>query len=155
VLLVGRNGTPAISDGLRTLERASPWRLVPLWGSLALGVLGLLHVLLVGPYRAARGRMGRRDPLLAPTLAVLVLIVACALLARQPILQLGDRTAASMLLAAASSMLALAAALGLWQALRAAPTRPGRLRDAIALAALVQWLVVLATWGLLPLRLWA
>jgi hypothetical protein len=41
-VLLSTNRGPAFSNGLGTYERVSLWRMVPLWVSLAAGVLGLL-----------------------------------------------------------------------------------------------------------------
>ncbi|HEY0154903.1 MAG TPA: serine hydrolase domain-containing protein [Longimicrobium sp.] len=148
VLLSTERG-PALSNGLSTYERVSLWRMVPLWASLVAGVLGLLYVFSFGLYRAARGRLRPADPLLAPFVVALAACIAGVLLWRQPVLQLGDLTATNVFLAVVTGALPIAAALGLWRAGRTSWL------DSVALAAVLQWTLVLAVWGLLPLRLWA
>jgi CubicO group peptidase (beta-lactamase class C family) len=148
VLLDTERG-PAVSDGLHTYERVSLWRLVPLWASLAGGVLGLLYILSRGLYEAIRRRLRPADPLFAPFVVALAAVAASVLLYRQPVLQLGDFTPANVLLAVVTGALPLAAAFGLWRA-----GRRSRM-DSVALTAVLQWTLVLAWWGLLPLRLWA
>lgn len=151
VLLSTERG-PAFSNGLGTYERVSLWRMVPLWASLAVGMLGLLYILLRGLYQAARRRLGPRHPVFMPFVVALAAAVAGFLLFRQPVLQLGDRTPASVFLALVTGALPIAAAFGLWRA--GMPSRRSWI-DALALAAVLQWTFVLAWWGLLPLRLWA
>jgi CubicO group peptidase (beta-lactamase class C family) len=148
VLLSTERGA-ALSNGLSTYERVSLWWMVPLWASLMAGVLGILYVLLFGLYRAARGRLRPADPLFAPFVVTLAACIAGVLLWRQPVLQLGDLTAANVFLAVATGALPIAAALGLWRAGRTSWL------DSVALAAVLQWTLILAVWGLLPLRLWA
>jgi CubicO group peptidase (beta-lactamase class C family) len=154
VLLTTRDGGRAYSDGTHTYERASLRRMVPLWASLVAGVLGLCYILVVGTYRVLRRRR-TGDPLRAPLVATVVTVVAGALFARQSVLALGDATAVNMLLAIGTGALPIAALAGLWYWKRLRPTGHAPVRDAAALVALLQWALVLAAWGLLPLRLWA
>lgn len=148
VLLTTERG-PAFSNGLATYERVSLWRMAPLWASLAAGLLGLLYIIMRGLYRAARRRLRPADPIFATFVVALAAIVAGVLFMRQPVLQLGDLTPVNLSLAAVTGALPIAAALGLWRAGRTSWI------DAVALAAVLQWTLVLAWWGLLPLRLWA
>lgn len=153
VLMMGER-RPSISDGLRTYERMSLWRLVPLWASLLGGLAGLVYVLLRGLARSARRRLRAGDPVFAAFLVAVAAVGAGVLLAQQPVLRMGDPTLANGLLAIVTGALPLAAALGLWRALRVRPASRTAWADAVALAAVLQWALVLAWWGLLPLRLW-
>lgn len=153
VLMMGEHG-PSISDGLRTYERMSLWRLVPLWASLAAGMAGLVYVLLRGLVQSVRRRLRAGHPVFAPFLVAVAGAGAGVLLVQQPVLRMGDPTPANVLLAIATGALPLAAALGLWRALRVRPASRAASADAVALAAVLQWTLVLAWWGLLPLRLW-
>jgi CubicO group peptidase (beta-lactamase class C family) len=154
VLLTLSDGAPAISDGLRTYERASAGRMLPLWASLAAGLLGMLYIVVQGVQRGVRGRLCWGDPLVATLLVTCAGLIVSLLLVRQSVLRLGDATPANVLLAVVTGALPCAVALGLWRsARRARAARPWML-DGIALAAVLQWTAVLAAWGLLPLRLW-
>jgi hypothetical protein len=102
-----------------------------------------------GLYSAVRRRLRPADPIFAPFVVALVAIVAGVLFMQQPVLQLGDATPVNIFLAVVTGALPLAAALGLWRASRTSWI------DAVGLAAVLQWTLVLAWWGLLPLRLWA
>ena len=157
-VLMQEEGRHVLSDGLRSYERASMLRMLVLWGSLALGVAGLLYVLAAGAYRAARRSLGRGDHLFAPLLSLLGLLLPLPFLYFQSFLRLGDATIASVLLALATGALPLAMAFGLarcWRS-RGTAAEAGTLAkwDWVALLAALQLLLVLAWWGLLPLRLW-
>ncbi|KIQ96083.1 FmtA-like protein [Lysobacter sp. A03] len=70
---------------------------------------------------------------------------------RQSFLQLGDPTTASIVLAVVTAALPLAMLFGL--GVHAQAPRP-RALDAAALLAVLQWILVLAAWGLMPMRMW-
>ncbi|WP_198043901.1 serine hydrolase domain-containing protein [Janthinobacterium sp. 1_2014MBL_MicDiv] len=157
-VLLQEEGRHVLSDGLRSYERASMLRMLVLWGSLALGAAGLLYVLLAGLYRAARRTLGRGDHLFAPLLSLLSLALPLPFYFFQSWLRLGDVTVASVLLALATGALPLAMAFGLarcWRS-RGTAAEAGTLEkwDWVALLAALQLLLVLAWWGLLPLRMW-
>ena len=157
-VLMQEDGKHILSDGLRSYERASMLRMLVLWGSLALGAAGLLYVLLVGAYRAARRTLGRGEHLFVPLLSLLALLLPLPFFYFQSYLRLGDVTLASVLLALATGALPLAMAYGLarcWRSFGAA-AETGTLAkwDWVALLAALQLLLVLAWWGLLPLRMW-
>lgn len=152
VLLRAQDGTRLVTDGLRTFEQVPLTKMVLLWASLAAGLAGLLYVLLRGLWRLfARRQVGRvRNALAVPLAATLALLLPVPFFLTQSFLELGDRTVASLLLMAATAALAPAMAWGLWRALRAKACF-----DCLALAAVLQFLAVLAAWGLIPFRLWA
>lgn len=157
-VLMQEDGKHVLSDGLRSYERASMLRMLVLWGSLALGAAGLLYVLVVGVWRAARRSLGRGDHLFAPLLSLLALLLPLPFFYFQSYLRLGDVTIASVLLALATGALPLATAFGLARCWRsrgtAAEAGSWAKWDWVALLAALQLLLVLAWWGLLPLRLW-
>ena len=157
-VLMQEDGKHILSDGLRSYERASMLRMLVLWGSLALGAAGLLYVLLVGAYRAARRTLGRGDHLFAPLWSLLALLLPLPFFYFQSCLRLGDVTLASVLLALATGALPLAMAYGLARCWRSfgVSAETGTLAkwDWVALLAALQLLLVLAWWGLLPLRMW-
>ncbi|UQV43550.1 beta-lactamase family protein [Janthinobacterium lividum] len=157
-VLMQEDGKHVLSDGLRSYERASMLRMLVLWGSLALGMAGLLYVLVVGVWRAALRSLGRGDHLFAPLLSMLALLLPLPFFYFQSYLRLGDVTIASVLLALATGALPLATAFGLARCWRsrgtAAEAGSWAKWDWVALLAALQLLLVLAWWGLLPLRLW-
>lgn len=152
VLLAAPDGARLVSNGIRSWERVAPWRLLLAWTSVAAGMLGLFYVLVAGAIRLGRRRMSLRDPLLPPFAGALLLLLPLPFFYRQSFLQLGDLTVASGLLAVATTALPAAMLAGL------ALARHGqrfRSTEAAAMLAILQLSLVLAVWGLLPLRLWA
>lgn len=149
VLLQAADGQRMVSDGLRTFVRIKSGLIWALWGSLGLGLLGLVYLTLVLPIVSWR----RRRSILQPAAAApLLLLGGAGLMALQPFEQLGDPTVGSILLFAGSLGLPLGAAV---QGALALSRRPLWWKpDLIAAAAVVQWAAVLAGFGLLPLALW-
>jgi CubicO group peptidase (beta-lactamase class C family) len=154
VLFRGSDGARALSDGYQTHERIGLGRIVPLWISAAAGVLGLAYLLVTGLARLARRSLAPGHPVFAPLASVLLLMAAAALFTRQSMLQLGDATLVNVSLAAATGALPFAMIFGLGR--QGAARRRGWFAtlDALAMAGVLQWAVVLAWWGLVPLRLW-
>lgn len=149
-LLTGPGGERMITDGLRTF-RLVPSLLIPsLWLSLALGIIGMLYALTVLPMRARRHYRRMLQPL---AIAPLLLLAGAGLIYFQPFIHLGDRTAASIVLAAGSIALPIGAMI---QAVLALRHRTGLWQLEIGSAlAVLQWCIVLAVFGLVPLVLWA
>jgi CubicO group peptidase (beta-lactamase class C family) len=151
VLLTGAGGERLISDGLRTHRQVHPVTYWSMAASLALGLLGLAWFLLVVPVRAALGR----EPLVVPGVAgTALLVLPLPLFLLQSYTQLGDPTAASVSLYAASAALPL---LMLWQAWQSVRRREGLAHGRVNLVAAVlvlQWCAVLAVWGMVPFALW-
>ena len=154
VLLAPAGGARALSRGTQTWRQASVPELASLWLSLAAGVLGVGYVFLAGGVRILARRLHVTQPLVVPWLAVLALALPLPLFLRQSFLQLGDFTAASALLAATTAALPLAMLVGLWRQLRCKARGWWARLDMLAMLAILQWTMVLAAWGLLPLRLW-
>ncbi len=148
-LLTSRDGERIVTTGTQSYARVALPSLLALWGSLAAGVLGLAVVVVRAGTRIARRCVAPADPLVVPMAGALALLVPLPFFYRQPLVQLGDVTAASALLAIATGALPLAMAAGLVLAWR----RRARVDGAASLAVL-QACAVLAAGGLLPLRLW-
>lgn len=153
-LLVADGGARVIANDHQSYARVSAVRLAALWASLVAGALGLLYVLVAGFARLARRRSRRIDPLRLPWFGVIALALPVPLFARQSFLQLGDPTVASGMLTFVTVMLPLAMLAGLGR-LMSGPRSRGAAVDAVALLAVLQWVAVLAVWGLMPVRLWA
>lgn len=154
-LLTSAQGKRVISTGLQSYEQISLLKLAPLWASLVAGTLGLLWVLLSGLARALTGRLSQSHPLTVPLLGVLALLLPLPLLLTQSLLQLGDVTPGSVLLAVATAALPLTMVVGLGLYFRHRRKGKVAMLDALAIGSVLQWALVLAAWGLLPLRLWA
>lgn len=155
VLLEGEENEYLISDGFKTYEKVSSVYLAAHWFSVILGLGGLTWLLMAGfvAFLRYRSQMPRRPEF--PAFLVLALFfVPIPFFMTQSFMALGDFTVASALLAAATLLLPFGMFL---TAIRAAKTwkksRINRLHGWAALFVL-QWCFVLATAGMLPLRLW-
>jgi hypothetical protein len=115
---------------------------------------GLAYLLAAGTARLLRGRLAPSDALFPPLLAGIALLLPLPFFLSQPVLALGDRTTASLLLAGATGALPLSVIAGLVLRCRRWQNSRRALLDTAALLATLQCLLVLAIWGLLPFRLW-
>lgn len=155
VLLIGEDGQRVLSDGLRSHVQVPAWRIIVPGLLLSIAIVGVVIMMLAGAMFAIRGRLRWQNPIFLPFLAGAAWLLPIALLYRQSLLELGDRTVASMTLAGVSLLLPLAlltgTAMGLhgWQRTE----RGTRLLTACLLATL-PGVGLLVAWQLLPLRLW-
>jgi len=157
VLLRSAAGVPVVSDGMRTLERVSDVNVWGLWLSGAAGVVGLAYLLVVGVVRsvgALRRGGWREEPLRWPALCLVLLLLAPALYLTQSFLAIGDTTPANVAMAVLTAALPAALVVGGVQRLRAGLGTLGARLDLGAIVGLLQWCVVLAAWGLVPLVMW-
>jgi len=146
---------PMFSDGFRNYQKANLWALVPLWVSAIIGLAGLGYVVTAGFISTIRRKWSRSCPILPAYLACMSLLLPVPFFAAQSFLQLGDLTFASGLLTIVTGLLPLTLAVSCWRCYRRTASHPGLRVDLVAMLALLQWCLVLAYWGLLPLRLWA
>ncbi|MEJ1095781.1 MULTISPECIES: serine hydrolase domain-containing protein [unclassified Pseudoxanthomonas] len=155
VLLKTASGTRTFSTGSQSYDRIPTVKLASLWLSLALGMLGLLHLLTAGVVRLLMRRLHVSQPVFLPNLGVLALLLTLPLFFGQSFLQLGDLTLASGALAVTTAALPLTMMAGLLLHLRRRPAGRPAFIDALAMLAVLQWTLVLTAWEILPLRLWA
>ena len=148
------NGERRLSDGLRTYRREPIAKMLWLWTSAALGIVGLLYVLLRGGWLLVRGQLRTASTLTLPLAAVLMLFAPIPFFFSQSFLALGDLSMASGLLAFATGALPLAMVLGLIRLLMRRRTIRRPALDCAALLAVTQWTIVLAAWGMLPFVMW-
>jgi hypothetical protein len=156
VLAEMSDGT-AISDGQRTWERVSLVRLGALWASAVAGLLGVLHLLVVGTTRTVRAyRRGdwRGEPMAWPVLVLALLVLAPTLYLTQSFMAIGDPTIANVTLAALTALLPLTTITALITRARTGMRTTGAKLDFISMLMALQWFGVLAYWNLLPLTLW-
>lgn len=154
-LIATHDGERVISTGTQSYRRTSLSGLVLLWVSLAAGLLGALWLLLPGVLALLMPRGTPNRTILIPFAGMVALLLPLPFFLAQSFLQLGDLTFASGLLATVTAFLPVTMLAGMLLNLR---HRPWSLRtgiDVAAMLALLQWTIVLAAWGLLPLRLWA
>jgi CubicO group peptidase (beta-lactamase class C family) len=138
------------SDGTNTWQRISAWRYYAQAASFAAGIAGLLALLLLVAWRFLR-----RDRAWTPaTFACLLMLAPLPLFALQPFVAIGDVTAASVMLFAASAALPLLTIGHLAWAVRGRERERAWRWHAVAAVAALQWCVVLAVYGLLPFATW-
>lgn len=154
-LISTSDGERVISSGTQSYQRTSLSYLVMLWASLAAGLLGTLWLLVSGALALLMPRRTPNRTVLIPFAGVLALVLPLPFFLRQSFLQLGDLTIASGLLAAVTALLPLTMLAGLFLHLRRRPWPLRKRVDVVAMLAVLQWTVMLAACGLLPLRLWA
>lgn len=154
-LIATHDGERVISTGTQSYRRTSLSGLVLLWASLVFGLLGASWLLLSGVFALLMRRGTPNRTILIPFAGMVALLLPLPFFLGQSFLQLGDLTMASGLLAIVTALLPVTMLAGLFLNLRHRPW-PLRTRiDVAAMLAVLQWTVVLAVWGLLPLRLWA
>lgn len=153
-LIATPDGRRVIGTGLQSYERASLVRMALLWASLIAGLLGCVWLLASGVLVLVRRKASNRAVLI-PFAGLLALLLPLPFFHRQSFLQLGDLTFASALLAAVTALWPLTLLAGLIAALRRRPWSLRTTMDATAMLAVLQWVAVLAWWGLVPLRMWA
>ncbi len=157
VLLRHADGRTLIADGQRTFEWVPGSRIFALWASAAGGIASLLYVLGLGGTRtlgAFRRGEWRSEPLVAPTLCLLLLILAPVLYLTQSFLAIGDPTPANVTVAVLTATLPLTLVLAAVRRVRAGVATRAARADLVALMAALQWCAVLGAWGLIPLALW-
>lgn len=146
------DGARTLSASYLTLRRIGTLEFAALWAITAGGLLALPYFLLAPLWRRRSVRHAWREP---GFVAVSALAIALGALALQPWQRLGEPTVATVMLAAASLALPLAAAWELWRAwrhrVRAGASR-GRIVAALALLAFVG---LLAAFGLWPVGTWS
>lgn len=149
-VVVNHDGMRILSDGTRSWRKASPVMHYLLWAGLGLGLAGLAWFLVATPVLAWR----RHRRLFEPAFLALVAIVPVGwLVYRMPFTQWGDPELPALLLALVTLSLPAAVALQAWRSWQARKSLWQA--DAAAAAMALQWLAVLAWFGLIPLRLWS
>ena len=155
VLLRDNYGEPILSDGYRTYKLVNPALIFGLWFSLGLGIAGMLWFLVTGGIALKQhGRAGFLRPQGIALVGVLGLLVPIPVFFTQSFMALGDKTAASLLLAGSTILLPLTMVLAHWKIVQSkVRTRSGTLHG-IAAVAVLQWCAILFYFDMLPFRLW-
>jgi len=156
VFLRGEGGEYLLSDGFKTYEKVSIANLGTHWLSILLGLGGLAWLFLTGVISIVRYRSNILKQTEAPAfVAIVLLFVPLPFFMTQSFMALGDFTPASVLLAAATSLLPAGMVLTI---VRARQTWKGsylNLIHGLAAVFVLQWCAVLFVSGMLPMRLWA
>ncbi len=154
VLMTSVDGKRLVSDGFRTYEQISAWQIVPIWLSLALGLLGIFWLLISGVGALAMRKLTISSALFVPFMSCIALLLPIPAFFSQSFLQLGDLTLASGLLTLVTALLPLAMIYGLWRSFRMPEGGRIVVANALSMILVLQWCVVLSFWGFMPLNLW-
>jgi CubicO group peptidase (beta-lactamase class C family) len=155
VFLRGEAGQYRLSDGFKTYEKVSSVFLYAHWLSVLLGLLGLVWLSLAGIVGLLRYRTHMIKRPEAPAfVSLLLLFVPIPFFLTQSFMALGDLTLASVLLAIVSLLLPVGMLLTLLRIKNLQSKSRVVVLHGLAAGFVLQWCLVLANAGLLPLRLW-
>jgi CubicO group peptidase (beta-lactamase class C family) len=155
VLLTSAEGRRVLSDGIRNFEQVSLAKIVLLWTSVGAGVLGILYTLIAGIASIVKRRSSPSHPMFFPFVATLALLLPLPLFYLQSLLELGDITVASVTLAIVTTTLPVGMIFGLVRLTYGGARSSAQLLEVMAVIAVLQAIAVLASYGLMPLRLWS
>ncbi|MEQ9561605.1 MAG: serine hydrolase domain-containing protein, partial [Woeseiaceae bacterium] len=151
----GPDGEYLLGDGFQTFEKLPAVYLFAHWISILLGLTGLVWVLLFGAVSLVRHRSGMlRRPESPAFIASVLLFVPVPFFFAQSFMSLGDVTPASVLLAAVTLLLPLGMLLSILLTRKKWQTSWTSWLHLLAAVFVLQWCVVLAASGMLPLMLW-
>lgn len=155
VFLRGEERQYRISDGFKTYEKVPGAFLYAHWLSVSLGLLGLIWLFLAGFIGLLRYRSNMIKRPEAPAFVTLLLLfIPIPFFLAQSFMALGDLTLASVLLAIVSLLLPVGMLLTLLPIMNLQSKSRVVVLHGLAAGFVLQWCVVLANAGLLPLRLW-
>ena len=155
VLYRDQQNKPLITDGFVTYEKLNTFYLLSLWISLIVGGLGILFILVAGIIRFIRKRKAFiKEPLFVPFLSVCCLFIPLPFFLSQSFIALGDLTTASLLTALVTGFLPLAILFGCWKYFKNGISERRKKFELLAVISVLQWVIVLSFWGMIPLRLW-
>ena len=144
-----------LGDGFNTYEKVNKAYLLMLAVSLLAGLGGMVWFFVMGLISIFRYRsraLGRPETL--GLFGLLGLVLPIPLFLSQSFMALGDLTPASALLAVATAGLPLAM-IAVWLKTRMRPSFGSFQRvHQFAAICVIQWCMVLAAYGMLPLMLW-
>lgn len=155
LFLTGADGEYLMTTGFSTLQKTDARYLLALWVSLGCGVAGLTWFLFAGTAVVVRHpRQAIRHPVAPAWMAVIGLFLPLPLFFQQSFMALGDPTPGSLLLAVATACLPLGMMVTIAMVVRAERRSTATLIHGLAATAVLQWCLILAIFGMLPLRLW-
>jgi len=153
-VLYKSEGKKVISDGLRTYEKTSGYWIGTMWLSMVIGILGLIVILIKGLILLFRQQLFGSEIMTIPFLSIISLIMPIPFFFNQSFLELGDLTIASFLLALVTGILPVSLLIGIWKVLKKKYAKDLLQIDALAIMSLLQWMIVLFAWEMIPFRLW-
>lgn len=152
-LTITSDGTRALTNGFSTDVRTSAATVMALWSSCIAGILGAVYVVVIGFGLLLRGRL-IQHAMVTPFIALTALLLPLPFFLGQSFMRLGELTIANGLLAITTALLPIATVAGIYLLVRRWCAGVPSVLHLAALLALLQWTMVLAAGGLLPLMLW-
>lgn len=155
VLLRDENNEPLLSDGYRTYSKTNPAIIYGLWFSLGLALAGMLWFVTTGAFAIKRkGMAGFLTPQGIALAGILGLLLPIPVFFTQSFMALGDKTPASLMLAAATVLLPLTMLVTHSKIVRSKSRNSIDTLHGVAAVCVLQWCATLYYFDLLPLRLW-
>jgi hypothetical protein len=150
------DGAYLLSDGFQTFRKVPAIYLFAHWASVLLGLGGLIWFVVSGLISLTQSaRTFLQNPMAPAFAAIILLLLPVPFFMTQPFMALGDFTIASGLLALVTTLLPIGMAFTFFRTIRRKERGILASTHAIMAFFVVQWCIVLAAGGLLPLRLWA
>jgi CubicO group peptidase (beta-lactamase class C family) len=151
-IIFDEQGDIFISDGLSTFKRQPAFIVLGYWVSLLLGAVGFLTICSVGIARLLTRKTQRLNVIAWPIINLFAFSIPVFLFYKQPFLQFGEMSLASISLATISGLLPCTLLLSILLGLNRRCAWSSR--DALASGMLLQLCVVLFWWDLLPIVFW-
>lgn len=149
------NGALYFSDGLDTYKKINRGYLFFLWFSFLAGLAGVVFTLAIGiKALLTRGTRFIKTSIAIPFLATVLLFLPIPFFFLQSFVSLGDKTVASVLAALVTFILAFGFLYGMWREFRIMKSQKKFSYDFLAMFSVMQLLLVLFYYGLIPLMLW-
>ena len=156
VFMRGEEGEYLVSDGFNTFRKVPTGYLAAHWVSVSLGAVGFIWLFVTGIVSLVRYRaVALHRPETPAWIALLLLFVPVPLFMTQSFMAMGDLTLASGALAAVTLLLPVGMALTILRIAKQSDRSRTTLLHGLAAAFVLQSCAVVATAGLLPLRLWS
>jgi hypothetical protein len=155
VFYKNEENTPIISDGISSLKKTNGLFLLSHWISFCLGCIGLLYLLVSGTIQFIRNK--RRifeKPVWFSFLSIVLLFVPIPFFFLQSFISIGDLTMASLLLGISTLFLPFGLVTTAWFYVKIGMPKLYHKTDFLAVIFALQWVAILAYWGLIPFRLW-
>ncbi|MBS3798000.1 serine hydrolase domain-containing protein [Pseudoalteromonas sp. BDTF-M6] len=154
VFYTNKEGELLLSDGLKTYKKGSLTDLVFYWLSIALGLIGIVYILLLALYRLGARNFSGLKRLIWPCLNLVAVGIPAYFYAHQSFLEFGDPTRASLSLTLVTALLPITLLLSLRLCFKSRDKTKSLIRDAVFILMALQLCVVLGVWGLLPTIFW-
>ena len=141
------------TDGLKSVRKINGWVLFFLWLSFGAGLLALLVIFILGTYRVFKERKAFvGTPIFWVYVGVLSFLLPVPFFLTQPFVEIGNKSIAAFLLMAASVALTFCTVAALIKLVKTVKTEPKT--TVLLTISAAQFVVLLAFWGLVPLRIW-